>query len=95
MATRAGPWFRRGYGGPCPHPLKGLGRLSSKSNSLKEDIEGRKPVKTLAGSVVDQIQDPVKLLLRYVQKVTTLGKKRSSPLIAAFLSISSQLTADG
>ena len=72
-----------------------FGRLSSKRNSLKEDIEGRKPVKTLAGSVVDQIQDPVKLLLRYVQKVTTLGKKRSSPLIAAFLSISSQLTADG
>ena len=39
------------------------GRWSIKSNSLKEDIEGRKPAKTLAGPVVDQIKDPVKLRL--------------------------------
>ena len=73
-----GSWFERaeglrtkafstseelGYGGLCPHPLKGLGRWSIKSNSLKEDIEGRKPAKTLAGPVVDQIKDPVKLRL--------------------------------
>ena len=40
-----------------------LGRLSSKSNSLKEDIEGRKPAETFAGPVVDQIKDSVKLRL--------------------------------
>ncbi len=43
--------------------LLALGRWSIKSNSLKEDIEGRKPAKTLAGPVVDQIKDPVKLRL--------------------------------
>ena len=37
------------------------GRLSNKSNSLKEDIEGRKPAETLAGPVVDQIKGSVKL----------------------------------
>ena len=59
--------------------------MSSKRNSLKEDIEGRKPVKTLAGSVVDQIQDPVKLLLRYVQQVTTLGKEETKQSIGIFV----------
>ena len=43
--------------------LKGLGRLSSKCNSLEEDIERRAPVETLAGPVVDQIKDALKLRL--------------------------------
>ena len=43
--------------------LKGLGRLSSKCNSLEEDIERRAPVETFAGPVVDQIKDALKLRL--------------------------------
>ena len=38
-------------------------RLSSKCNSLEEDIERRAPVETLAGPVVDQIKDALKLRL--------------------------------
>ena len=39
------------------------GRLSSKCNSLEEDIERRAPVETFAGPVVDQIKDALKLRL--------------------------------
>ena len=39
------------------------GRLSSKCNSLEEDIERRAPVESLAGPVVDQIKDALKLRL--------------------------------
>ena len=39
------------------------GRLSSKCNSLEEDIERRAPVEPLAGPVVDQIKDALKLRL--------------------------------
>ena len=80
--------MRRGDGGRCPHLLKGFGRLSSKSNSLKEDIEGRKPAETFAGPVVDQIKDSVKLRLRYLQKVTTLGEKETKQSIGIFVASS-------
>ena len=43
--------------------LKGLGRLSSKCNSLEEDIERSAPAKTLARPAVDQIKDALKLRL--------------------------------
>ena len=67
---------------------KVLGRLSSKSNSLKEDIEGRKPAETFAGPVVDQIKDSVKLRLRYLQKVTTLGEEETKQSIGIFIASS-------
>ena len=38
-------------------------RLSSKCNSLEEDLERRAPAKPLAGPVVDQIQNALKLRL--------------------------------
>ena len=66
--------LRRFWGGDRRSPkgiLKGLGRLSSKCNSLEEDIERRAPVESLARPVVDQIKDALKLRLCYVQKVTT------------------------
>ena len=40
-----------------------VGRLSSKCNSLEEDLERRAPAKPLAGPVVDQIKDALKLRL--------------------------------
>ena len=43
--------------------LKGLDRLSSKCNSLEEDLERRAPAKPLAGPVVDQIQNALKFRL--------------------------------
>ena len=43
--------------------LKGLGRLSSKCNSLEEDLERRAPANTLARPAVDQIKDALKLRL--------------------------------
>ena len=56
---------RRGRCRPSPKKgiPKGLGRLSSKCNSLEEDIERRAPVETFAGPVVDQIKDALKLRL--------------------------------
>ena len=77
MQTAAGPragacrlrrFGGRGDGGkvrPVPQKgiPKGLGRLSSKCNSLEEDIERRAPVETFAGPVVDQIKDALKLCL--------------------------------
>ena len=38
-------------------------RLSSKCNSLEEDLERRAPAKPLAGPVVDQIQNALKFRL--------------------------------
>ena len=64
------------------------GRLSSKSNSRKEDIEGRKPAETFARPVVDQIKDSVKLRLRYLQKVTTLGEEETKQSIGIFIASS-------
>ena len=60
-------------------------RLSSKCNSLEEDIERRAPVESLARPVVDQIKDALKLRLRYVQKVTTPGKEISKQSIGVFV----------
>ena len=60
-------------------------RLSSKCNSLEEDLERRAPVESLAGPVVDQIKDALKLRLRYVQKVTTSGKEISKQPIGVFV----------
>ena len=58
---------RREDGGDGPVPQKGipkgLDRLSSKCNSLEEDIERRAPVESLARPVVDQIKDALKLRL--------------------------------
>ena len=59
--------------------------MSSKCNSLEEDIERRAPVESLAGPVVDQIKDALKLRLRYVQKVTTPGKEISEQSIGVFV----------
>ena len=48
----------------CDSPAKiDVGRLSSKYNSLEEDIERRTPAKTLAWPAVDQIKDALKLRL--------------------------------
>ena len=43
--------------------LGALDRLSSKCNSLEEDLERRAPAKPLAGPVVDQIQNALKFRL--------------------------------
>ena len=42
---------------------RGQDRLSSKCNSLEEDLERRAPAKPLAGPVVDQIQNALKFRL--------------------------------
>lgn len=52
------------------------GRLSSKCNS-SEYLEGSKPTKAFSGSVIDQIQDALKLFLRYTPKIAALGVEKT------------------